>query len=60
MSFTFVVGAVFLLPGKREIVLEWSQAPNLWLILDGIEDFVDRVLQQSGLPYRSIALEWTW
>ena len=39
-----VVGVILLQPRKREIVLDWSRASDSWLILDGVEDLIDRKL----------------
>jgi len=52
-----VVGAVFLRLGERRIVLEWSRAPDLWLIFDSVEDFVDREFQLSEAFHRFVASE---
>ena len=47
VSLAFVVGAVFLRPGERRIMSEWSRASDPWLIFDCVEDFVDRELLKT-------------
>ena len=57
MSLAFVIGAVFLRPEEQKIVPEWFRAPDLSLIFDSVEDFVDRKLQWSEVFRRSVASE---
>ena len=47
VPFAVVIGTVFLRTRKREIVLDWFQASNSGLVFNGVEDLVDRELQQS-------------
>ena len=47
VPFGFVVGAVFLRSEKRGIVLDLSWTSDPWLILDGVEDLIDREPQWS-------------
>ena len=42
VSLIVMVGAIFLCYQKCGIVPDLSWAPNPWLILDGVEDLVDR------------------
>jgi len=47
VPFTVMVGTIFLRTEKRGIVLDWSQTSDPGLVFDGVEDLVDRELQQS-------------
>ena len=44
VSLAFVVGAVLLRPKVRRIILQWSRASDSWLILEGVENSIDREL----------------
>jgi len=46
---TVVVGAVLFCPGMRGVVLYGSRTPRPGLVLDGVEDFVDREPERSEL-----------
>ena len=59
VPFTFVVGAVFLRPGKRRIVLDRLRAFDPRWILEGVEQFVDRELQRSEVFHWSVSSERT-
>ena len=41
-----------------EVVLDWPQAFNLWLVFDGVEHFVDEEPQQSEVLFPLESLEW--
>ena len=47
VPFVVVVGTLFLRPGKRGIVLDWSRASDPGLVFDGFKDLVNRELQRS-------------
>jgi len=47
---TVMVGTILFCSEKYKIVLDWSRVPDLWLVLDGIEDLID------GEPKRSEVL----
>jgi len=42
VPFGFMVGAILLRIGTRGIVLDWFCTSDLWLVLDVVEDLVDR------------------
>jgi len=44
VPFAVVVGAAFFRPGKEEIVLDWARVSDSWLVFDGIESLVDRIV----------------
>jgi len=51
VPFAVVVETVFLITGKRGIVLGWSLTSDLGLIFDGVKDLVNRKLQLSEVFY---------
>jgi len=57
VSFAIVVGIILFCSGMREVVLDGSQTPDPWLILDGVEGLVDWELQWSELLYRLVGSE---
>ena len=57
---TVVVGVLLFCPVMRGTVLYVSQTPDLGLILDAVEDCVDKKPERSGLLYRCVGLEQTW
>ena len=60
VSLTVMVGAIFFCSRKYEIVHDQSQAPNLRLVFNGIEDLVDGELQRSEVSHQLIGLERVW
>ena len=38
VALAVMIGAIFFCSKKCEIVSDWSRVPNLWLVLDGVED----------------------
>ena len=49
VSFTVVIETILFCSGRCRIVSDWSQAPDSWLVLDGIKDLVDREVERSAL-----------
>ena len=41
-------------------MLDWFRVSDPWLILDGVEDFIDQEFQWSEAFHRYIASKWIW
>ena len=49
---TVIVGAILFCSEKCRAILDGSWMPDLGLVLDGVEDFIDGEIEQGGLLYR--------
>ena len=60
VSLAIVEGAVVLYSEVGKIILDWLQASDPRLVLDGIKDLVDGESQRSEILFRPKGLEWAW
>jgi len=60
VSLTIVVRTIIFHFRKCRVVLDRLRAPYPWLVLDGIEDFIDGEPQWGGVLFRPESSKWTW
>jgi len=60
VSLSIIVGAVLFYSKMQWVVLYGTQKPDLWLVLDGVEDLVDGKPQWGEVLHRLIGSERVW